>query len=76
LVFKQIKTVLASPISVPHQTPGLGPPLNHDDNQQLLVTKRSAQARIYSPQWFILYVVMHVVNNIAFTAADVAYKIW
>jgi len=31
---------------------------------------------IYSPKWLILCVTMHVVNNIAFTARDVDFKIF
>ena len=43
--------------------------INNCDSQSAL-----HRHEIYSPQWVILCVMMHVMYNIAFTAADVAYK--
>jgi len=49
----------------------LAPNRNQDDNLQLWLTKRYAQTKIYSPECFILCVMMHVANNIVLIAKDV-----
>jgi len=41
-------------------------------NEQLWLTSALHRQEIYSPQWLILCVMVHVLYNIAFTATDVA----
>jgi len=44
--------------------------INNCDSQSAL-----HKQEIYSPKWLILFVMMHFTCNVAFTAADVAFKI-
>jgi len=49
----------------------LAPNRNHDDHQQLWLTKLSARGS----QWRILRVMMHAMHNVIFVITDVAFKI-